>query len=310
MGVVEEIVEKAKTVQPSEFIGLIENVCLRLDKEKEVKSLENYKVEEGLVDLKAKGKIVVVGDIHGDLESLIYILKNSNFLDAVRRGEKPIILFLGDYGDRGFLSPEVYYIVFWLKANHPENVILLRGNHEGPSDLIAVPHDLPYHLKRKFGGNWEKIYEKFLVFFDKLPHSAILKGKYLFLHGGIPSEAKNLQDLSYAAKHHPAKRLLEEILWSDPEEDIKGVYPSPRGAGKLFGEDVTKSFLGKIGVKTLIRGHEPCYEGIKVNHNGAVLTVFSRKGEPYFNPYAAYLEIDSQTEALNGYQLKTKAKIF
>jgi protein phosphatase len=43
-------------------------------------------------------------------------------------------------------------------------------------------------------------------------------------------------------------------------------------------------------VQLLIRGHEPCPEGFKINHDGKVLTLFSRKGSPYFNKYAAYLD--------------------
>jgi protein phosphatase len=41
----------------------------------------------------------------------------------------------------------------------------------------------------------------------------------------------------------------------------------------------------------LIRGHEPCEEGFKLNHDGKVLTLFSRKGSPYFNAYGAYLQL-------------------
>ena len=31
-----------------------------------------------------------------------------------------------------------------------------------------------------------------------------------------------------------------DLLWSDPEEDRKGFETSPRGAGYVFGEDITK----------------------------------------------------------------------
>ena len=305
----EKLVEESVKIGVLDYLNLMDEVNSRLKEERKTGINGSHKVEDGLIYLRNVGWISVVGDIHGDLESLVYILKDFNFLEDVK--EKGLtMLFLGDYGDRGIHSPEVYYVIFQLKRNYPENVILLRGNHEGPSDLLAIPHDLPHQLKWKFKEEWEEIYRKFLEFFDNLPHSAILESKYLFLHGGIPSQAENLKDLADAAKKHPEKSFLEEILWSDPEEGLKGVFPSPRGAGKLFGEDVTKNFLEKIGVKTLIRGHEPCMEGVKVNHHGKILTIFSRKGEPYFNAYAAYLKIDGKMEALNAYQLKTKATIF
>jgi hypothetical protein len=46
-----------------------------------------------------------------------------------------------------------------------------------------------------------------------------------------------------------------------------------------------------LGVKILIRGHEPCEEGFRINHNGRVLTLFSMKGAPYFNERGAYLQL-------------------
>jgi len=45
-------------------------------------------------------------------------------------------------------------------------------------------------------------------------------------------------------------------------------------------------------VKILIRGHEPCSEGFKIDHDGKILTLFSRKGPPYFNRYGAYLDVN------------------
>jgi len=90
---------------------------------------------------------------------------------------------------------------------------------------------------------------------------------------------------------HPKKPFLEDLLWSDPDETVKGTYPSPRGAGNLFSKTITETVLGKLNVKLLIRGHEQAHEGFKINHDGKVLTLFSRKGPPYFNAYGAYLDV-------------------
>ncbi|RLI32714.1 serine/threonine protein phosphatase [Candidatus Bathyarchaeota archaeon] len=305
---VEALISEAFKVKASEFIELLEKMHWML-KEEKGKVFRNFKVEGGLVKLTDNvKKVIVVGDIHGDIESLTYILKDSGFIERVKDDKSVIIIFLGDYGDRGEYSVEVYYTILWLKTNLQENIVMLRGNHEGPSDLLAYPHDLPYQFKRKFGEKWEEAYSLTLSLFDKMPHAAIINSKYIFLHGGVPSKAEKLEDVAYANQTHPSKNFLEEILWNDPDDDITGVYPSPRGAGFLFGEDVTRKFLEKVNAKVVIRGHEPCL-GVKLNHNGKVLTVFSRKGPPYFNTHAAYLEI-SLVKTFTGYELASMAKLF
>jgi protein phosphatase len=86
------------------------------------------------------------------------------------------------------------------------------------------------------------------------------------------------------------------LLWSDPDENVQGVSFSPRGAGTLFGKDVTEEILEKLNVKVLIRGHQSSDEGFKVNHDGKVLTLFSRKGAPYYNRYGAYLQLPLATK--------------
>jgi len=114
----------------------------------------------------------------------------------------------------------------------------------------------------------------------------------LMIHGGLPHQAKTLKDLAQAHRLHPTERFLEERLWSDPDEMVKEICLSPRGAGKLFGKKITNEILKRFNVNILIRGHEPCVEGFKINHNSKILTLFSRKGSPYFNAYGAYLYLD------------------
>jgi protein phosphatase len=112
------------------------------------------------------------------------------------------------------------------------------------------------------------------------------------IHGGLPPEAGTLEDLAYAHTKHPKQRLLEDMLWSDPTENIQGAYGSPRGAGKLFGEDITNQMLKRFNVRILVRGHEPSRNGFKIDHEGKILTLFSRRGPPYFNVHGTYLHVD------------------
>jgi len=190
-----------------------------------------------------------------------------------------------------------------IKQLFPEHVVLMRGNHEGPNDLLAYPHDLPTYLQRKFGEASSDLYREIRKFFSSLYNAVFVKDRYIMLHGGVPSHASTIEDLACAHIKHPHEPHLEEILWSDPHEGIRGTYASPRGAGRLFGEDVTDKLLEMLHVKVLIRGHEPTDEGFKINHSGKILTLFSRRGPPYHNTHGAYLKLNLAEEVEGARQL-------
>ena len=288
------LIDEAKETGSQDFMQLISQVSRILTFETTHQG--KLRLTGRLVHLPPTGEAVVIGDIHGDLNSLERILNETRFIEKAEAKANLYLVFLGDYGDRGPYSPEVYHVVFRLKTMFPEKVILLMGNHEGPEDLLAHPHDLPFHLQRKFGGAWHEVYKALTHLQRQLYTAVLVEKRCIMLHGGVPSMAKTLDDLAFAYEKHPKKRHLEEILWSDPSEGMRGTRPSPRGAGMLFGGDVTERFLRMLDVRCLIRGHESAGKGYKFNHNGRILTLFSRKGLPYFNRHGAYLTLDlSQT---------------
>ncbi len=278
---VDEWTGEAFEASVEEFLALIEEAKGVLEAERESRA------QSGLIRIshRAVKNVVVVGDLHGDMESLVHILKDIEDLNADR------IVFLGDYGDRGSESVEVYYVLLKLKVSEgKEKIIMLRGNHEGPPDMPVMPHDLPFLFTAKYGERGKEAYEKLKELWVYLPYCVLVEGRYLMLHGGLPVNVDSIEDIAFAHDSHPASSNFEEILWSDPVEG-KGDFYSMRGAGRMFGEDVTGRGLRALGVKTLIRSHEPC-EGVEVRQGGKVLTLFSRKGAPYFNTQAAYLVLD------------------
>lgn len=283
------IVKESLSVDVESFVRVVEDATHLL--RDETGALGNLTVFEKLVKVRPLGEAIVVGDLHGDLNSLNTILKTSNIYQRMAATRDLVLIFLGDYGDRGDYSAEVYYVVLKLKLAFPEQVVLLRGNHEGPKDLLAYPHDLPVQFQNRFKEDGATAYEKVRQLFSYLYTALLVQGHYLLVHGGLPAKITSTKDLACAHVLHPERKFLEDLLWSDPTDMVLGTVSSFRGAGRLFGKDVTEQVLANLDAKILIRGHEPCAEGFKINHDGTVLTLFSRKGAPYFNQNGAYLDL-------------------
>jgi protein phosphatase len=301
--IVNDFVNIAEDASDKDFLSQIQRALSLISKEQKGKKVTGACGR--LFRLQPLGTATIIGDLHGDVESLISILKDSGFLRAAQKNNGVHLIFLGDYGDRGLASPEVYYIILKLKEMYPEKVVLMRGNHEGPEDILPYPYDLPSQFKQKYGQeSGEKIITELRKLFNHLYSAVIIEGQAVLIHGGVPTKAKSIKDLACAHKKHPKETFLGEMLWSDPEENLKGTRLSPRGIGNLFGSDVTKKFLQMLNVKALIRGHEYCPEGFKINHNNKILTLFSTNKPPYNNKYAAYLQLNLSTKIKNAQDLR------
>jgi serine/threonine protein phosphatase 1 len=80
----------------------------------------------------ADGQLVyAVGDVHGCYGLLKRLLARiaADYLDRAR-GRRPILVFLGDYVDRGPQPAEVLETLLWLQRKGPFELHLLKGNHE------------------------------------------------------------------------------------------------------------------------------------------------------------------------------------
>jgi protein phosphatase len=211
------------------------------------------------------GQFTVVGDIHGNILSLVRIFQKLGWPDSRR------YVLLGDYVDRGESSCEVLVLLYCLKVIFPENIFLLRGNHEFES-MTRV-----YGFKAECTSKFiMKVYSEFVNSFMALPIAAILNESIFCAHGGIsPDLAAKLDDLTKICDSSPSFEL--NILWSDPCEDVEGFKPSPRGRGFLFGSNAFETFLENSELTMMIRSHEDCQNGFtwSFGDDGKLLTVFS-----------------------------------
>ncbi|RJP22120.1 MAG: serine/threonine protein phosphatase [Candidatus Abyssobacteria bacterium SURF_5] len=153
-------------------------------------------------------KIFAVGDIHGQYEKLINLM---SVLPWNR--EQDILVFLGDYIDRGKKSKEVVEYLIELEKKGGKIVFLL-GNHEKLlTDYYYSGSDYDLKLWRSFGG-WQTIqsYTRGAGVWGRpsfLPHAHLdffrrllpyyETDDYIFVHAGlregIPLDEQKLDDL-------------------------------------------------------------------------------------------------------------------
>ena len=84
------------------------------------------------VEQAAKQRVVVIGDLHGDAEQTIRVLKLMRIIDSNKNwvAGNAILVQLGDMIDRGPNSRQVVQLFEFLKQQAPGHVFTLNGNHE------------------------------------------------------------------------------------------------------------------------------------------------------------------------------------
>ena len=80
-------------------------------------------------------RIVAIGDVHGDVDALVSILRKADVIDARNQwiGGKTVLVQLGDVLDRGLKGREVMDLYMALETQAPAGggrVEFVLGNHE------------------------------------------------------------------------------------------------------------------------------------------------------------------------------------
>lgn len=246
------------------------------------------------VNKPAPGKrheLLVVGDLHGCYSCLKAALLQADFFgkvqahqdDPERHPEMSLVL-LGDYIDRGRFSYNgVLRAAMLLKVAFPEHVYMLRGNHEYYVEIngrVLAPVRPCEAMNEIADVAPREVFARYMRMFEELPTSLVFD-RTLFVHAGIPRDDTIAEKWKGAASlNDPEIRF--QMLWSDPSDsDAIPEELQKANARFPFGRKQLKSFLSRLGLRTLIRGHESVAEGFKQVYDdpeATLLTLFSAGG--------------------------------
>ena len=135
--------------------------------------------------------------------------------------------------------------------------------------------------------------------FDYLSLASIIDGKIFCVHGGLSTSINIIDEIRNIDRKQevPHDGAMCDLLWSDPEVNIKGFSVSPRGAGYLFGEDIVQSFCLLNNVDFIARAHQLVMEGYKIIFGNKLATIWSAPNYCYrCGNSAAILELNERLE--------------
>lgn len=237
------------------------------DVEKIIHATEYIFKNESIL-LEVTSPLIIIGDLHGNYFDLIRIFHSEGYPSDDKK-----YVFLGDVVDHGEFSFETIILVFLFKLIYPHCVYIIRGNHEFHS--TAFKHGFYSEINQLYQS--DELFQKFITCFSYLPLAALIDKKYFCIHGGIGPDITTLQQIAEIERPilDLKNPIVEQLLWSDPSEEILEFDKPKRIHGCMYGEKVVNQFLEKNSLEAIVRGHECVSNGAKSQLNGKVVTVFS-----------------------------------
>lgn len=243
-------------------------------------------------------RVVIVGDIHGDLNSLIAVLLKLSVSDY-DYFEKARFVFLGDYLDRGTTLFEPLLLLLQLKDILGDRMVMLKGNHEmvlfDENKQVLLSKVSPHQscdCLNKYCAYDKEFLRQFAYFLHTLPTYVYMKSagnNILLTHASIPRDI-NLRmahfdeatgaliiDTRTSSAEGLATRnaILKDMIWGDPRNCDEKMQIDGRFE---FGRKQWELFRSHNRIALLIRSHEEASNGYQYFFDNRVVTVFSTGG--------------------------------
>ncbi|CEP18730.1 hypothetical protein [Parasitella parasitica] len=233
-------------------------------------------------------RIVALGDLHGDLENTVDILRFSNIIDHDNRwiGGDTIFVQTGDVLDRGLDTIKLFDLLQNLREEAPLQgglVIPLLGNHE----LMNLVGDWRYVYPGEpetFGGMEarKRAFEKdgFIGEYLKLLNITTKVGSTVFCHGGITPHFSRLGiDWINDRTHETIVTYMESQGSQGIEHGIfGGTGPTWYRGYAMEEEDTICSVLDQalalLEANRMVVGHTVQHDGaIRTRCNGKIILI-------------------------------------
>lgn len=230
--------------------------------------------------------VKIVGDIHGQFYDLLRIFEYCGYPPEAN------YLFLGDYVDRGLQSIEVITLLLCYKLKYPENVFLIRGNHE--VETINHAYDFYTECSNRYSANIWKVFNET---FNCLPYAAIIEDRIFCCHGGLSPELTKVSQIKEIDRFRqlPDSDMIRDILWSDPAQQVEQWKPNDkRNTSYTFNATVVENFLTTNNLDLMCRGHQAVNDGYEFFAKRRFVTIFSApKYCGSFNNCGAVMAVDN-----------------
>jgi len=235
---------------------------------------KSIKPESGLIN--SKGRIAVFGDIHGQFESLLSMLRYNKIIDDKNNWmwDDGQLVFTGDVFDRGDKVTECLWLLFNLERQAKKkggNVHLLLGNHEMMALLfdnryvdnkyIHAAHAYKYHYSHFFGkhtilGEWLRA-----------KNTVIRINNLLFVHAGLSpkfmEKKMSIKKINEGMRHHinnytqlTDTSMVDLFLYSESPLWYRGYLSNTETYSRISLDDVIKT-LKFYNAIVIIFGHTP-----------------------------------------------------